>query len=78
MPQFHKCSKCKRNDIKLYRPYGEFLRDSTIKCRKHVPKDNWDWYVPMIEDTDGSVWGYTSVPPEAIDRWERLPEPWSN
>ena len=68
---FRRCATCNR-DAKLYRPYGEFLRSSRIHCARHVP--DWRWYVPMIEDVDGSVWGYTSVPYGAIQRWESFPD----
>lgn len=67
--QHHACATCGRNDIKLYRAYGSFLRDAEIFCGAHKPAE---WYVSLVEDTDGSVWGYTSVPDEAIARWEAL------
>lgn len=72
--QFHQCHTCQRRDVKLYRAYGSFLRDGEIFCKAHTPADQASWYVPLVEDTDGSVWGYTSVPDEAIARWEALPE----
>ena len=28
----------------------------------------------LCEDTDGSVWGYSAVPDDAIARWRALPE----
>ena len=73
MRQLHKCNACNIDNIKLYRPYGEFLRDERIFCEEHVPVDEWDWFVPMIEDVDGTVWGYTSVPQNDIRKWESLP-----
>lgn len=71
--QAHKCSICGKNDVKLYRPYSEFLRNERIKCGEHVPAQELIWYVPLIEDQDGSVWGYTSVPQDAIAKWKALP-----
>lgn len=71
--QVHKCSTCQRSNVQLWRPYGEFLRDETIFCIVHLPKEKKDWYVPLIEDDDGSVWGYTSVPEDAIAMWKSLP-----
>lgn len=71
-----KCTTCHRTAIKLYRYYGSVLRDSEIFCAQCAPADHIEkqLLVPMIEDTDGSVWGYTSVPEEAIQRWRALPE----
>lgn len=74
MVQIHRCAICKRSNIKLYRPYGEFLRDDKIRCRKHIPIRKLDVYVPMIEDLDGSVWGYTSVPEDTHTKWKDLPD----
>lgn len=70
--QHHACATCGRTDVKLYRAYGSFLREAEIFCKAHVPADQASWYVPLVEDLDGSVWGYTSVPDEAIRRWEAL------
>lgn len=76
MKQYHCCATCKRNDVKMYRWYGSPLRDHEIFCRSHAKPgliENQN-LVPLCEDTDGTVWGYTSVPPDAIARWEALPE----
>lgn len=72
--QVHSCSVCDKDYVRLFRPYSEFLRAERIRCKQHVPGDEWDWYVPLIEDEDGSVWGYTSVPRDAIKKWRALPE----
>jgi len=76
MGQKHCCAICQRNDIKIYRYYGLFLRDEQIFCRTHAPPGHIERknLVPLCEDEDGSVWGYTSVPPDAIARWEALPD----
>ena len=68
----HRCAVCNQ-DVKLYRPYGEFLRSQRIKCREHIPNNEQDWHVPLIEDTDGGVWGFSSAPQSAIDKWNILP-----
>jgi hypothetical protein len=70
--QFHQCCVCQRRAIKLYREYGLFLRDEEIYCKAHKPDS--EWIVPLVEDEDGSVWGYSSAPPDAIQRSEALPE----
>lgn len=76
MEQQHKCAICGRNTVKLYRYYGFFLRDNEIYCRKHAPADQIErqYLVPLCEDVDGSVWGYTSVPDDAIARFNALPD----
>ena len=65
------CSKCHVSDVRLYRPYGEFLREQRIMCFAHASTHalNWGWWVPLIEDLDGSVWGYCSTPELDIQRW---------
>ena len=68
----YKCAVCNAG-VKLYRPYGEFLRMERITCEDHIPEKAKDWYVPLIEDLDGTVWGYTSSPRSAIARWESMP-----
>lgn len=84
MQQFHKCATCGRNDIKLFRSAGGFLHDDEIFCYTHCPRNTdlssdfikkcvlQTWYVPCIEDTDGSIWGYTSVPTKDIVKWNAL------
>jgi hypothetical protein len=76
MEQHHCCTVCKRNTIKLYRYYGSPLRDEEIFCHAHAPKGHIERQVlvPLVEDSDGLVWGYTSVPEDAIARWKALPE----
>lgn len=74
--QHHRCMMCKRNTVKLYRYYGSPLRDDEIYCRACAPTDEIDKQVlvPLCEDVDGTVWGYTSVPADAIARFEALPD----
>lgn len=74
--QFHQCAVCRRRDIKLYRYYSSFLRDAEIFCKAHAPAGHIEqqYLVPLCEDLDGSVWGYTSVPDDAIARWQALPD----
>lgn len=72
----HYCASCYHSDVRLYRSYGSFLRDSEIFCNLHLPAtdDTRGWWVPLVEDADGGVWGYTSAPPEDMARWLALPE----
>lgn len=76
MEQYHRCATCQRNTVKLYRYYASPLRDAEIFCRRcappgHIERQN---LVPLCEDTDGTVWGYTSVPEDAIARFNALPD----
>jgi hypothetical protein len=61
---------------RLYRYYSSFLRDAEIFCKAHAPAGHIEqqYLVPLCEDLDGSVWGYTSVPDDAIARWQALPD----
>jgi hypothetical protein len=74
--QQHRCTVCGRNTVKLYRYYASPLRDAEIFCRTHAPAGQIQsqYLVPLCEDTDGSVWGYTSVPADAIARFAALPD----
>ena len=68
--QHHACATCGRRDIRLYRVYGAYLRDEEIFCKAHRPDE--PFYVPLWEDSDGTVWGDASAPDAAIRRWEAL------
>lgn len=85
----HRCSECKRSDVRLYRSYGTFLRTDDLRCNAHVPDDDLplkdleilprfskksDWWVPLIDDGEGTVWGYTSCPDKDIARWHGKPD----
>lgn len=71
----YKCAKCERQDMRLYRPYGEFYRPERVFCNAHVPQDEYGWYVPLIDDDAGtSIWGYASCPREDIERVRAMPE----
>lgn len=74
--QKHKCAKCGRNDVRLYRYYGSFLREDEIFCRSDAPAGEIDmqYLVPLCEDEDGNVWGYTAVDEAAMKRFKALPE----
>lgn len=76
MKAFGKCFTCKKKntEVRLYRPYGNFYRPKDNFCNEHLPEDSRDWYVPLWFTDDGEVWGYTSVPEEAIEAFLNLPE----
>ena len=71
--KFH-CATCKTSGVRLYRPYGNFFRPEDNRCNKHITEKQRGWYVPLCPDEDGSIWGYTSIPDEAIDIFYALPE----
>lgn len=69
-----KCGICSTESIRLYRPYGSFFRPDDNRCNACVTKKQRGWYVPLCTDSDGTIWGYTSVPDEAIQIFLGLPE----
>lgn len=70
------CGKCGAAAVRLYRPYGMFYRVADNRCNECLSEqsEQRDWYVPCIADEDGTIWGYSSVPMAAIDRWDKLPD----
>ena len=71
--QLHRCSICQRDDVRLYRYYGRFLRADEIFCKRHIPQNDMIT-VPLIEDEYGDAWGSTSVPEDAWKRWDEMGE----
>ena len=69
-----KSPEYRNDDGAIIRPYSQIPEAERIRCKQHVPEDAWDGYVPLIEDDDGSVWGYIAVPPDAVEKWRALPE----
>ena len=70
------CGICDKEDVRIYRPYGTFYRPETNRCNNCLTSelDKRGWYVPCILDEDGTVWGYTSAPQDAINKFYALPE----
>lgn len=69
-----RCGACGRAGVRIYRPYANFYRPEDNRCNAHITEEQRGWYVPCVRDDDGTVWGYTSTPPEAGLRWKALPE----
>lgn len=66
----HKCATCGRSDVRLYRPYGEFLRMERIVCNAHFPVGAiLGWWVPLREDVDGLVLGQCAGDQASVDAW---------
>jgi hypothetical protein len=74
------CADCNVSgtSVRLYRPYGEFLRPGRIRCRTHVPPALAECYVPAIPDGNGGAWGYTSAPEDALASFRALPDASTN
>lgn len=70
------CGKCKAKNVRIYRSYGTFYRPETNRCNNCLPSklDKRGWYVPCIADSDGTIWGYASVPQELCEKFYALPE----
>lgn len=69
------CARCGLAGVRLYRIYGNFLRAGEVSCNEHIPPAlDRGWWVPLVEDDEGQVWGYTSAPARDIDRWLALPD----
>ncbi len=71
----YKCAICYRQDVRLYRPYSEFYRPERVFCNMHIPDSEYKWYVPLIDDDQGTtIWGHTSCPLEDIERCKAMPD----
>jgi hypothetical protein len=65
MPQ--KCFVCRKTDVRLYRNWGEKLKEQEVYCRAHVPVG--DRFVPMIEESGGGTVSFTPSQASAMSRW---------
>lgn len=68
------CGECGVTGVKIYRSYGMFRRPETDRCNECIDPDLQGWMVPCVLDDDGNAWGYGSVPKEACDEFDALPE----
>jgi len=66
------CSVCGIRGKRIFR----FAASSYLDCRCNncIEAGKHLYYVPCIYDTDGSVWGFTSVPEIDVARFLALPE----
>lgn len=84
-PDGYKCGDCGTTGVRLYREYQTFLNHQHLRCRKCACKkqgcepDNASehsigWLVAAVPTEDGETyWGYTSVPQDGVEWWNRLP-----
>jgi hypothetical protein len=71
-----KCASCAAKDqeidISQMDCEGIFPRTDALGCTRLT--DQIGWYVPAVPDKEGEgYWGYTSVPQEALEWWNKLP-----
>jgi len=69
-----KCGLCGCTGIRLYRPHGMFRREADDRCNQCTTGQDRSYYVPLILDSDGAAWGYSSARPEDIELFSALPE----
>lgn len=82
VPRDYFCVKCKMQGVRLYREYQTMYTDLECtacaeksqkrKVDEHPHSIGWRVAVPL-EDNPKGYWGYTSVPQEGVDWWDRLP-----
>jgi hypothetical protein len=68
------CGKCGAKGVKIYRPYGFFYRPEDNRCNNCVTESERNFYVPCVKDSDGMIWGYGAVSPEASEQFYNTPE----
>jgi len=69
-----KCGLCGATGCRLYRPAGEFRREHRDRCNGCVTAEQRGFYVPLVVDSDGRAWGFSSVPDADCARFYALPE----
>lgn len=87
VPKGYKCDKCGVFGVRLYRRYQTWLEGQMLRCRSCALKSQSQpqpdsesehsigWLVAAVPTEDGTTyWGYTSVPQEGVEWWDRLPK----
>jgi len=87
VPKGYKCDGCGVYGVRLYRHYQTFLEHQVLRCRSCAlesqkqtkPDSDYEhsigWMVAAVPTEDGTTyWGYTSVPQEGVEWWDRLPK----
>ena len=87
VPKDYRCDDCGASGVRLYRRYQTFLEGQVLRCRRcaleNQKQDEPDfpaehtigWLVAAVPTEDGKTyWGYTSVPKDGVDWWNRLPK----
>lgn len=86
-PEGYTCGTCGKTGVRLYREYQTFLDQQQLYCRacalikqKQPKPDNKSehtigWLVAAVPTVEGDTfWGFTSVPDEGVQWWNRLPK----
>ena len=85
-PEGYECKDCGVSGVRLYREYQTFLDHQTLRCRECACKNQESepfleaehsigWLVAAVPTEDGKTfWGFTSVPQEGVEWWNRLPK----
>lgn len=68
------CGVCGIATVRLYRPYANFYRPEDNRCNVCLTDSQRKFYVPLMLDSDGSVWGLLSAPDWAVDEFNSLSE----
>jgi len=69
-----RCGQCGATGVRLYRPYQTFYKPENNRCNGCLGEKERDWFVPCVQDDDGSIWGLTSVPNAEGAAFHALPE----
>ena len=84
-PERYQCNECGATGVRLYREYQTFLNHQRLRCRECACKNQKrkpdgpaehtiGWLVAAVPTEDGETyWGFTSVPQEGCEWWNRLP-----
>lgn len=82
----YRCGECGARGVRLYREYETFMEHITLRCRacacKHAGQEpdqksehSIGWLVAAVPTYDRTTfWGYTSIPQEALNWWNKLPK----
>jgi hypothetical protein len=88
-PDGYECGECGAKGVRLYRYYQTFLEHQKLRCRScavnevgeepqapwSVTEHNIGHLVSAVPTEDGrTYWGYTSVPSDGVEWWNRLPK----
>ena len=87
IPASYRCSICGATQCKLWRQYQTMAESVKLLClpcgeldqkmQSELEKGGTDaigWLVPAVPTEDRETfWGYTSVPQDGCDWWDRLP-----
>lgn len=68
------CGVCGKSDVRIYRPYGNVYRPEDNRCNACLTSKDFKWYIPLILDSDGSIYGYGAIPVIGWTMFDELAE----